>query len=443
MSQSVVESSLLNQVKEKILNRTAKVGVFGLGYVGLPFAVEAAKAGFTVVGYDRKQERADLVNQGESYIQDVATSELKELVNQGLITATVDTSSLAEVDVIIVAVPTPLTKNLTPDLQYVRAVTKTIGKHIRKGQFICLESTTYPGTTNDEMRPILEESGLIADQDFYLAHSPERVDPGNKDFNTQNTTKVVGGVGPNSLEVAKTFYEQTIAKVVTVSSADAAELVKVFENTFRAVNIALVNEMAKLCDKMNLNVWEVLDAANSKPFGIMPFYPGPGVGGHCIPLDPHYLEWKAREYNFTTRFIALAGEINRSMPRHVVEKAARVLNEKGKSLNGSHVLVLGVAYKKDISDWRESPSTDVIHLLDESGSIVSYSDPFCPAITVGKTPMESVPLSSDLLARTDLVIIATGHTDVDYKMVVESGVPILDTRNITKPFGGRENITLL
>ena len=315
----------------KIRDRSAIIGVIGLGYVGLPFAVEKAKVGFRVVGIEQNPKRAARVNAGDNYIEDIVDSELRELVSKGKFRAVTDFTTVPEMDVVVIAVPTPLTINLTPDLQYVENVTLELAKYIRPGQLISLESTTYPGTTDEIMLPILERSGLKVEQDFFLAHSPERVDPGNKRFTTKNTNKVVGGVGPESQKVAVAFYSQAIDNIVPVSSAKAAEMVKVYENTFRAVNIALVNEMLLLCDRMNLSVWEVLDAAFTKPFGIMPFYPGPGVGGHCIPLDPHYLEWKAREFNFNTHFIALAGEINRKMPEFVRQKAARELNVLGKA----------------------------------------------------------------------------------------------------------------
>jgi UDP-N-acetyl-D-glucosamine dehydrogenase len=347
-------------------------------------------------------------------------------------------------DVIVIAVPTPLTKNLNPDLQFVEAVTRELAKHLRPGQLISLESTTYPGTTEEVMLPILEASGFKVEVDFFLAHSPERVDPGNARYTTKNTTKVVGGVGPNSQTVAVAFYRQTIERVVPVSSANAAEMVKVFENTFRAVNIALVNELALLCDRMGLNVWEVLDAAFTKPFGIMPFYPGPGVGGHCIPLDPHYLEWKAREYNFNTRFIALAGEINRRMPDFVREKAQRVLNRLGVATSKAKILLLGISYKKDVGDWRESPALDVIKLLQADGAEVIYHDPYVPGFEEHGLALECVPLTDEVLAECQLVIVATDHACIDYETVVAKSAHVLDTRNATRGVKeNRDKITLL
>jgi len=425
-------NALLEALKEKISRRTAVVGVVGLGYVGLPFAVEKAKVGFRVLGVEQNPSRVQKVNRGESYIGDVGAEELKEVVAKGLLSAETGFERVPEMDVIVIAVPTPLTRNLTPDLQYVERVTREIAKRLRPGQLVSLESTTYPGTTEEVMLPILEESGLKVEEDFFLVHSPERVDPGNKRYTTKNTTKVVGGIGPRSLEAGVHFYGQTIERVVPVSSAKAAEMVKVFENTFRAVNIALVNELAMLCDRMGLNVWEVLDAAFTKPFGIMPFYPGPGVGGHCIPIDPHYLEWKAKEYNFNTHFVALAGEINRKMPEFTVEKALRLLAQEGIPVRGAKVLVLGVAYKRDVADHRESPAIEVIRGLKRLGAEVAYHDPLIPSFQDHGLRMESVPLSEDLLASQDLVIVATDHSNFDYDGLVRRAKRVLDTRGATR-----------
>jgi UDP-N-acetyl-D-glucosamine dehydrogenase len=400
----------------KIRNKEAIVGVVGLGYVGLPFAVEKAKVGFRVIGIENNPIRAAKVNRGENYIQDVRDEELRELVSKGLIVADTGFERVPEMDVIVICVPTPLTKNLTPDLQYVEKVTREIAARLRPGQLISLESTTYPGTTEEVMLPILESSGLKVERDFFLVHSPERVDPGNKRYTTRNICKVVGGVGPNSLEVGVAFYSQTVEKVIPVSSAKVAEMVKVFENTFRAVNIALVNELALLCDRMGISVWEVLEAAFTKPFGIMPFWPGPGVGGHCIPVDPHYLEWKAKELNFNTHFIALAGEINRKMPEFVREKANRILNRLGIPPSRAKILVLGVAYKRDLNDYRESPAIEVIRLLRADGAEVVYHDPYVPSFRDGDLAMESKPLTAELLSAQDLVIITTDHTNIDYDL---------------------------
>ncbi|HZZ79669.1 MAG TPA: nucleotide sugar dehydrogenase [Gemmataceae bacterium] len=428
----------------KIQNHTATVGIVGMGYVGLPFAVEKGKVGFKVVGIDQNPARAATINRGENYIPDVKDDELRELVQKGLLRAVCDFHEVPQMDVIVICVPTPLTKNLNPDLQFVETVTRELAKYLRPGQLISLESTTYPGTTEEVMLPILEATGLKCEVDFFLSHSPERVDPGNARYTTKNTSKVVGGIGPNSQTVAVSFYSQTIERVVPVSSANAAEMVKVFENTFRAVNIALVNELALLCDKMNLNVWEVLDAAFTKPFGIMPFYPGPGVGGHCIPLDPHYLEWKAREYNFNTRFIALAGEINRRMPEFVRDKTHRVLNMLGVSPSRSKILILGVSYKRDLGDWRESPSLEVIKLLQEDGAEVVYHDPYVPSFNEHGLIMENMPLTDELLESCNLAIITTDHQCVNYDHVVEKVPHVLDTRNASKRLTrNHDKVTLL
>jgi len=390
---------ILSALKQKIRDRTAVIGVVGLGYVGLPFAVEKAKVGFKVLGIEQNPEKAARVNRADNYISDVKDDDLKQVVSKGYLEATSNFERVGEMDAIVICVPTPLTKNLTPNLSYIESVTQELARKLRPGQLVSLESTTYPGTTDDVMRPVLEQiSGLQQGSDFFLAHSPERVDPGNQRYTTKNTNKVVGASDPHSLEVATLFYQQTIDHVVQVSSAKAAELVKVFENTFRAVNIALANELALLCDRLDLNVWEVLDAANTKPFGIMPFYPGPGVGGHCIPLDPHYLEWKAKEYNFETHFIALAGEVNRKMPEFVREKVWRALNRIGKAPSKSQVLVMGAAYKKDIADWRESPAISIMELLLQDGVNLTYHDPFVPEIQVKGHNLVSVELTEEAIA---------------------------------------------
>ncbi|MGB4617063.1 MAG: nucleotide sugar dehydrogenase [Dethiobacteria bacterium] len=435
--------TVLESLKEKITSRQAKVYVVGLGYVGLPFAVEKAKVGFQVTGIDQNSRRVEKINRGENYIDDVDDQELKNLVKQGLIKAEDHFANISAADVIVICVPTPLTKNLVPDLQYVENVTGEIARRLRPGQLISLESTTYPGTTEEVMLPILEKTGLQVEKDFFLCHSPERVDPGNKRYTTKNTNKVVGGVGPRSLEVGMAFYGQTIKRVVPVSSARVAEMVKVYENTFRAVNIALVNELALLCDKMGISVWEVLEAAFTKPFGIMPFYPGPGVGGHCIPIDPHYLEWKAREYNFTTRFIGLAGEINRRMPEFVREKVLRTLNSIGCPPSRSKILMVGLAYKKDISDCRESPAIYIAELLLADGIELLYHDPYVPEALLAGTRYCSQPLTEELLAGVDLVLITTDHSQVDYQWLVEKSRIVVDTRNATRKVRGREGKVVL
>jgi UDP-N-acetyl-D-glucosamine dehydrogenase len=431
-------------LEKRITSKTAVVAVVGAGYVGLPLAVEKAKVGFRVWCIDRNPDRVDMINRGENYIRDVNSNELLKTAQDGLISATTEFDVLDECDVVIICVPTPLTINREPDLQYVRGVSEEISKYLHPGQLVCLESTTYPGTTEEVILPILHKSGLKVGEDFFLAFSPERVDPGNARYTTQNTNKLVGGVTPACLEIASSFYSQTILTVIQVSSPAIAEMAKVFENTYRAVNIALVNEMALLCDRMELDVWEVLDAAFTKPFGIQPFYPGPGVGGHCIPIDPFYLAWKAREYDFSTRFVELAGELNLKMPYFVVEKVSRLLGTQRKSLRGAKALILGVAYKKDLPDARESPALKVISLLLKEGAEVSYHDPYIPSITVQANAgtghsnvgravaFESVPLSEETLASSDVVIITTDHSGIDYQWVVDKAQLVLDTRNAVR-----------
>lgn len=419
-------------LQDKIDNKTVVVGVIGLGYVGLPFLVEKAKVGLTVIGFDHSPLRVEQVAKGESYINDVDSGELAAIVAKGNVQTTTDTKRINDCDVLIICVPTPLDKNLCPDLSYVTSVSESIAENIKPGQLISLESTTYPGTTVEVIQPILEKSGLKRGEDFFLAHSPERVDPGNARYTTKNTNKVVGADDERSLAVAKSFYELAIQYVVPVSSSKAAEMVKVFENTYRSVNIALANEMALLCDKMNINVWEMLDAAFTKPFGIMPFYPGPGVGGHCIPIDPHYLEWKAKEYHFSTRFISLAGEINRRMPQFVYNKVARLLNKYKKSINGANILLLGMAYKPNLPDYRESPAIDVYKILKSGGAGLSYYDPYVPEIEIDADKVQSIELNKESLKSYDLVIITTQHQCVNYQEVFDHAAMVFDTRNVTR-----------
>ena len=429
MDQYVPAEELL----QKIEGHRAQVAVIGLGYVGLPLAVEKAKAGFTVVGLDRNANRVAMVNRGENYIPDILAYELAEVVKAKKLRATQDFSVISDVDVITICVPTPLDKNKQPDTSYIEGVVEQSIPFIHKGQLIVLESTTYPGTTEEVILPRIESRGFKVGQDVFLAFSPERVDPGNKRYKTKNTPKVVGGVTPECTKVATALYEQVLeGKVFPVSSPRVAEMTKLLENIFRIVNISLMNELALLCEKMKIDIWEVIEAAKTKPFGYMPFYPGPGLGGHCIPLDPFYLAWKAKEYDFTTRFIELAGEINDGMPYHVVEQAMELLNTKGKSLNGSKVMLLGMAYKRDIDDLRESPALKVARLLAERGAELSYHDPYIPKIDVPGLQFESIPLTPANLATQDLVIITTGHTNVDYQQVVENAPLIFDTRNATR-----------
>ncbi len=419
------------QLLKKIEDRSACIGVMGLGYVGLPLALEFARAGFHVIGYDVSEKVTGQLMSGVSHIQDVPSGEVARLVHDGLFEATADETRLAEMDAVSIAVPTPLAKTRDPDMTYVLAATDAIARHARAGLLIVLESTTYPGTTRELMQPKLEAAGLKVGEDVFLAFSPERVDPGNAKWNTKNTPKVAGGVTAACTEAAIAFYETCIDSVVAVSSPEAAELVKLLENTFRSVNIGLVNEMSIVCEKLGVNVWEVIDAAATKPFGFMKFTPGPGIGGHCIPLDPHYLAWKMRTLNYKTRFIDLASEINSEMPAIVVEKVSQALNARRKPVNGSRVLVLGVAYKKDIDDMRESPALDVIRLLELQQAEVVYHDPFVSSFREDGHTHESVPLTDDELRSADAVVIVTDHSGIDYRRVVELSDVVIDTRNAT------------
>ena len=435
--------SLREQLKKKFVDRSALIGVAGIGYVGLPLAVEKSKVGFDVIGYDRNSVRVDQVNQGLNYIRDVDDAEMAQLVEGGKLRASTDFSSLSRCDAIVICVPTPLTPNLDPDISYIKAVGEQIAAQLRPGQLVCLESTTYPGTTEEVLLPLLSQSGLRVGEDFFLCFSPERVDPGNARYTTKNTNKVVGGVTQACVDVGSCFYQQTILDVLMVSSPKVAEMCKVFENTFRSVNIALVNEMALLCDRLGISIWEVLDAAATKPFGIMRFNPGPGVGGHCIPLDPFYLAWKAREYDFHTRFIELAGEINHGMPYYVREKVMRALNGAGRSLKGADILVVGVAYKKDIEDWRESPAIKVMELLLKDGANIDYHDPYVAKFVEHGKQWHSIPLSKERVERADCVLILTDHTSVDYERICSSAKLVVDTRNATKDVVNREKVVLL
>lgn len=424
-----------NVLKEKVNNTIARIAVIGLGYVGLPLAVEKAKVGFDVIGIDKNRERVNLINQGRNYIGDVKDEELQELVRQNKLRATDDFNVLKEADVIVICVPTPLSKNRDPDISYILAATREVAQNLRKGHLITLESTTYPGTTAEVVLPRLEATGLKVGEDFFLAFSPERVDPGNKRFTTKNTSKIVGGVTPVCLDIACCFYRKTITHVVPVSSPAIAEMTKVFENTYRAVNIALVNELMFLCSKMKVDIWEVIDAAATKPFGIHTFYPGPGVGGHCIPIDPFYLTWKAREYNFHTRFIEVAGQINIEAPFYTVEKVRQALNKLKKSVKGSRILILGIAYKKDIDDLRESPALKVIEILQNDHADLVYHDPFIPEIKADEEfpfEMKSIELNEEEIKKADCVLILTDHSDFDYQWIVNQASIVVDARNATK-----------
>ena len=430
------------QLRDKIDDGSAVVGVVGLGYVGLPLAVEVARAGYRALGFERSSPVAEAVNAGRSHVGDVLTSELAPLVESGRVTVTMDPSRLAECDAVAVCVPTPLNKVKDPDLSYVVAAAESIAAHLRPGQLVVLESTTYPGTTDEVLVPILEGAGLAVGEDVFVCFSPERVDPGNPTWHTKNTPKVLGGVTGACAEVGVALYERVFDTVVPVENARAAELVKVYENTFRMINIALANELAQACDRLDVDVWGVIEAAATKPFGFMKFTPGPGLGGHCIPLDPHYLSWKMRTLAYRTRMIELASEINGEMPGFVVRKVADALNEEGLAVKGSRVLVLGVAYKRDIDDLRESPALEILRLLQEKGAEVSYHDPYCPVIADdGHTPLTGLPLHSvDLteaaLAQTDAVVVVTDHTAVDYALVRQHAPLVVDTRGVMRGVEG-------
>jgi UDP-N-acetyl-D-glucosamine dehydrogenase len=417
------------QLLNRIADRSAVVGIVGLGYVGLPLAMEFAKAGFKVIGYDVSQRVVDLLNRGESHIQDVPAAEVAAQVQAGRFVASAEEPRLRECDAISIAVPTPLSKTRDPDMAFVLAVADAIRRQARPGMVVVLESTTYPGTTRELLQPRLEEAGLTVGEDVFVAFSPERVDPGNERWHTKNTPKVLGGITPACVEVAAALYEACIDRVVPVSSPEAAELVKLLENTFRAVNIGLVNEIAIICDKLGVDVWEVIDAAATKPFGFMKFTPGPGIGGHCIPLDPHYLAWKMRTLNYKTRFIDLASEINSSMPDFVVEKVAHALNDERKAVNGSRVLVLGIAYKRDIDDMRESPALDVMRLLEQRGAEVVYHDPHVPSYREEGHSRSGVALTAAELERADAVVVVTDHQAIEWQLVVDHAALVLDTRN--------------
>ena len=406
------------------------LGVIGLGYVGLPLAVEAGQAGINVIGFDVNETVADLVNAGASHIQDVPAEHVATLRDAALLEATTDMARLSECDVISICVPTPLSKTRDPDVSYILAASESVAAGLRTGQLVVLESTTYPGTTREVMLPALEETGLNVGEDFHLCFSPERVDPGNATWHTKNTPKVIGGITAECTAAGVAFYERFIDTVVPVSSTEAAEMTKILENTFRAVNIGLVNETALIAERLGVDVWEVIDAAATKPFGFMKFTPGPGLGGHCIPVDPHYLSWKMRTLNYKTRFIELASEINSEMPYFVVDKVREALNRQKKAVNGSSVLLLGVAYKRDIDDVRESPALDVLKLLVEDGANVSYHDPFVPELRGEGADLESIELTDDALSRADAVVILTDHSEFDYERVVrESGV-LVDARHV-------------
>ncbi|MDF1545358.1 MAG: nucleotide sugar dehydrogenase [bacterium] len=421
------------QLIAKIKDRTAKVGVVGLGYVGLPLSVELANEGFKVTGFDIAASKVKLLNSGKSDIDDISDAAVAGIVKSGNFKATTSPDALIDMDTISICVPTPLSKTKDPDVSFILATLDWIKPRLTRGTLVVLESTTYPGTTNDLILPLLEESGLKIGKDIFLAFSPERVDPGNATYTTKNTPRVVGGITPACTKVAKTFYEQTIPNIHAVSSTGAAEMVKLLENTFRSVNIGLVNEVALMCDRLGLDVWEIIDAAATKPFGFMPFYPGPGLGGHCIPIDPHYLSWKLKSLNYYARFIELAGEVNSHMPEYVVDRISDFLNEKyAKAVNKTRIVVLGVAYKRDIKDVRESPALDVMKLLEDKGAKIFYNDPFVPEIRWNSGKLKSNKLTAAMLKKADLTIVLTNHTQYDYQWIVDNSVALFDTRNATK-----------
>jgi len=407
------------------------LGVIGMGYVGLPLSVVFAEAGVRVIGFDLSETKMSQLNAGESYIEDIPSDRLEPLVDQRLVSGTTDFDKLREADAISICVPTPLGKTRDPDISYIVAATKEIASRLQPGQLVILESTTYPGTTREVILPLLEESGLKVGQDFFLAYSPERVDPGREDYTTKNTPKVLGGITRECIDKAESFYGKAIDTIVSVSTPEAAEMVKLLENTFRAVNIALVNEVLLMCEKLGVDAWEVIDAAATKPFGFMKFTPGPGLGGHCIPIDPHYLSWKLKTLNYTARFIELASEVNTAMPEHWAQKVQDTLNDDGKSVNGSSILVIGVAYKKDISDVRESPAMDVIQLLQRKGGTVTYYDHHVPEIINDELNLSSEPSLEDALASCDCAIIVTDHSDYDWAIIKEKAPALVDTRNVT------------
>jgi len=434
-----------NDLIAKIQAHEARVGIVGLGYVGLPLVLRFAEEHFPVLGFDVDPAKVRKLQAGESYIRHIPAKRLRVLIKEKRFEPTTDFQRLAEADCIIICVPTPLTPKKDPDLQYIENTTDAISRTLRKGQLVCLESTTYPGTTEEILLERFRATGLEAGSDYFLIFSPEREDPGNPKYSTRTIPKVVGGITPDCLEVGTTLYGQVIDRVVPVSSTRAAELVKLLENIYRCVNIALVNELKLLGDRMNIDVWEVIDAASTKPFGFTPFYPGPGLGGHCIPIDPFYLSWKAKEYDFSTRFIQLAGEVNTSIPHYVVERIGKALNDRSRSIRDSKILILGVAYKKDVDDVRESPALEIMEILQAKGALLSYSDPYIPRLHKMRaydfSHMSSLPLNEDVLKSQDLVLITTDHSSIDYQWVVDHASTIVDTRNATRRVTrGREKI---
>ena len=427
--------SKIKTLKRKIRNKKAIIGVIGLGYVGLPLALTFARKGFEVIGIDIDKDRIKKLRKGSSYITDVSDTELKDTLKKKRFKTVTDFGFVKELDAVIICVPTPLGKNKTPDISYIREAVARVKDNIRKGQIIVLESTTYPGTTREILLPILESTGLKEGRDFYLAFSPERIDPGNKLYKTENTPKIIGGISKKSTDISKFLYDRVIKKVIPVSTASSAEMVKLLENTFRIVNIALVNEITTLCDKFNLDIWEIVDAAKTKPYGFMPFYPGPGIGGHCIPVDPLYLSWKAKEHGFETKFIDLASSVNEMMPSYVVKRLAKILSGRKKRIKNANILVIGVAYKKDVRDLRESPAIEIISMLQRKKALVSYYDPYFPYLRINGIDMRPICMEEKVLRKFDCALLLTNHSNMDYKFLAKNLKLIFDTRNIFGQLG--------
>ena len=434
---------MINNLKSKITDKSANIGIIGLGYVGLPLAVEFAKVGFSVTGFDNDSVKVSEINKGVSYIPDVPSKDVKDIVSSGKLSVTSDKSLLNKMDVIIICVPTPLRKTKEPDISFILQAAEDINANLRKGQLVILESTTYPGTTEEVIFPKLGGNGLKVGKDIFIAFSPERVDPGNAKYKTKDIPKVVGGVTSTCTELTRLLYSQIIKEVIPVSSPRSAEMVKLLENTYRIVNIGLINELALLCNKMDVDVWEIINAAKTKPFGFMPFYPGPGVGGHCISTDPHYLSWKARTYGFETRFIELAEKINSSMPHYVVDRITDGLNSQKKPLKGSKILIVGVTYKKDISDMRESPALTIINSLIEKEAKVQYHDPLVSSFEIDGLSLNSIDLTKESVSSSDCIVIVTDHTVLDYKLIAENANLVIDTRNALNAFKGSAKIIKL
>src|SRR3989338_2289463 len=434
---------MFDSLKNKILSKTAKIGVIGLGYVGLPLAMAFAKKGFKVLGIDLDKDRVTRLKKGQSYILDLKPSDIVTLQKDGSIIFTSDISNIKKLDAFFICVPTQLLKTKEPDVSFIISAADMIKKHMKHGQVVVLESTTYPGTTEEVVLPILESTGLKERRDFYLAFSPERIDPGNTKYFVTNIPKVVGGISQCSTEIAALLYKQIIDKIIPVSSSRAAEMTKLLENTFRIVNLGLINELTLMCDKLGMNIWEIIDAAKTKPYGFMPFYPGPGVGGHCIPVDPLYLSWKARAHGFEARFINLASEVNEHMPQYVIEKMISALNKKKKALKSSKVLLIGVAYKKDVQDLRESPAFEIIEILKRNEAKVSYYDPYFPYVKLDGIDLKRAKFTKEVLASADCVVIVTDHSNLDYQFIAKNSKVVIDTRNALKNIKNRSNIITL